>query len=71
MWNIRNVRWFTGVGVIQMLRDCGLEIMDIESIGNGMFHKEEELIRSFEEILSETEEAMLRTDNYIVVAQKD
>lgn len=71
MWNIRNVRWFTGVGVIQMLRDCGLEIMDIESIGNIMSHKEEELIRSFEEILSETEEAMLRTDNYIVVAQKD
>ncbi|WP_075721658.1 methyltransferase [Roseburia sp. 499] len=72
IWDRKNKQCFAGAKLLQMFRECNLKIQDIESMGNPLTTEEEGFLVSVEGMeWCEEEEGMLRTDNYIIIANKE
>lgn len=70
LWDQNNIRYFTGNSLVELVKKSGFQVQDIKGRGMALSPEESQLMEITQNMQTGIENAMLRTENYIVVAEK-
>lgn len=71
LWDKKNIRCFTGEGIMQLFQSCGFQIYDITYLEMELSLEEEQFLKQTERFQDRVPEELLRAYNYILIAGRE